>query len=102
VEIVLGAEAEPAMRLYDPHATMALTRRLGLMPTTARFWLAPQKRFFEALLDFVMVSPDLAARGPVWRIWHPLNDPEVAQTPGLAKALLAASDHFPVTLDLPL
>jgi endonuclease/exonuclease/phosphatase family metal-dependent hydrolase len=101
VEIVLGTTPDPALRLTDPHAAMALQSRVGLSPTTARFYLAPQKRYFEALLDFIMVSPDLAARQPDWRIWHPLNDPEVADVPNLRDALLQASDHFPVTLDLP-
>ena len=48
-----------------------------------------------------MVSPDLAAKGPEWRIWHPFNDPRITSVPELAQALLAASDHFPVTVDLP-
>ncbi|MES2970377.1 MAG: endonuclease/exonuclease/phosphatase family protein [Pseudomonadota bacterium] len=100
VEIVLGPEADAALRLCDPHATMALTRRVGIVPTTARFYLAPQKRYFEALLDFVMVSPDICATAPAWRIWHPFDDPGVTATPGLSEAILAASDHFPVTLDL--
>jgi len=101
VEIVLGTTPDPALRLTDPHATMALQSRIGLQPTTARFYLAPQKRFFEAMLDFIMVSPDLAARGPAWRIWHPFNDPGVAKLPDLSEAVLQASDHFPVTVDFP-
>ncbi len=101
VEIVLGTTTDPALRLTDPHAAMALQSKVGLMPTTARFYLAPQKRFFEALLDFIMVSPDLAARGASWRIWHPFNDPAIAKHPDLREAVLQASDHFPVTLDLP-
>lgn len=100
VEIVLGTGPDPAQRLTDPHAAMALQSRVGLAPTTARFYLAPQKRYFEALLDFVMVSPDLAARRPEWRIWHPFNDPGVTAVPELREALLQASDHFPVTIDL--
>jgi endonuclease/exonuclease/phosphatase family metal-dependent hydrolase len=80
---------------------MALQSRVALAPTTARFYIAPQKRFFEALLDFIMVSPDLAARQPDWRIWHPFNDPGVAAVPDLREALLQASDHFPVTVDFP-
>ncbi|MGL6209974.1 MAG: endonuclease/exonuclease/phosphatase family protein [Paracoccaceae bacterium] len=92
VEIVRGVTG----RLYDPHAEMALASRVGLSPTTARFWLAPQKRYFEALIDFIMVSPDLA--GSDWRIWHPFNDPEVDAA--LQAALLSASDHFPVTIDV--
>ncbi len=100
VEVVMGAEADPALRLHDPHAALTLGRRIGLAPTTARFWQSDRKRYFEALLDFVMVSPDLIARRPDWRIWHPFNDPRIAAVPDLREALLAASDHFPVTLDL--
>ena len=98
VEVVMGLTAPPAMRLTDPHAVMALSTRIGLQPTSSRFWLAPAKRYFEALLDFIMVSPALAAQSPKWRIWHPFNDPEIP--PALSKAILTASDHFPVTLDL--
>lgn len=101
VEIVLGVEAEPALRLTDPHAAMALAQPLGITPTTARFWLAPQQRHFEALIDFIMLSADLAATGPAWRIWHPVNDPAIAAQPALSQAILTASDHFPVTVDLP-
>ncbi|MFM7442744.1 MAG: endonuclease, partial [Tabrizicola sp.] len=101
IEIVLGTDVDPTTRLTDPHATMALQSRVSLAPTSARFYLAPQKRYFEALLDFIMVSPDLAARGPDWRIWHPFNDPRIMEVPELREALLQASDHFPVTIDLP-
>ncbi len=100
VEVVLGPEG--GAQLYDPHATMALTARLGPAPTTARFYIKPPGRYFEALLDFIMVSPDLLDRGPDWRIWHPFSDPRIMAVPELRDALLTASDHFPVTLDLPL
>lgn len=102
VEIALGLDAGPDAQLYDPHAAMVLARRTGLAPTTARFWLAPQKRYFEALIDFIMVSPALKARSPDWRIWHPFNDPAVMADPALREAILTASDHFPVTIDLTL
>ena len=102
VEVVLGQDGPVERRLFDPHAAMVLGRRIGLQPTTSRFWLAPQERYFEALLDYIMVTPDLAARQPRWRIWHPFNDPGCLKVPELSAALLAASDHFPVTLDLPL
>lgn len=101
IEIVLGLEQPADRRLYDPHADMVLSQRLGLSPTSARFWLAPKKHYFEAMLDFIMVSPDLAHTHPDWRIWHPFNDPGAAAVPELREALLAASDHFPVTIDLP-
>jgi endonuclease/exonuclease/phosphatase family metal-dependent hydrolase len=49
-----------------------------------------------------MVSPDLMAHRPAWRIWHPFDDHACYRKPELREALLAASDHFPVTLDLQL
>lgn len=101
VEIVLGTAPDPALTLTDPHATMALQSKVSIAPTSARFYLAPQKRYFEALLDFIMVSPDLAAKSPEWRIWHPFNDPRIMDIPDLREALLQASDHFPVTIDFP-
>ena len=102
VEIVLGADAEAPLRLTDPHAAMVMQRRTGFAPSTARFFMREHQRYFEALLDFIMVSPGLAARKPVWRIWHPFNDPAIFGRADLREALLTASDHFPVTLDLPI
>jgi hypothetical protein len=98
VEIVMGQEGAPDA-LYDPHARQALQRKLGAAPTTARFWIRTEKRFLQALLDYVMVTPDIRARGARWRIWHPLDDPDCWQNPDLRDALVTASDHFPVTLD---
>lgn len=98
VEIVLGDEGCPC--LYDPHARMALSQRVGAMPSTARFYIHQEGRYLQALLDYVMVSPGLRAMNPVWRIWHPFDDPVCYRTPELREALLTASDHFPVSLDL--
>ncbi len=102
IEIVLGHNRPANARLYDPHASLALTQSLGLTPTTARFYQPQKRHYFEALLDFIMLSPDLVAKAPDWRIWHPFNDPAVSQFPELSAALLTASDHFPVTLDIQL
>ncbi len=101
VEIVLGEDGQD--ELYDPHARMALSRRVGAIPVTARFYLHHEKRYIQALLDYVMVSADLRTRAaPHWRIWHPFDDPVCYTTPDLREALLAASDHFPVSVDLDL
>ena len=90
-----------APRLFDPHAVrVAQTRPGAAVPTTARFWMRDEKRYLQALLDYVFVSAELRARHPVWRIWHPLDDPECWADTGLRDALVTASDHFPVTLDL--
>ncbi|MCH2095595.1 MAG: endonuclease/exonuclease/phosphatase family protein [Rhodobacteraceae bacterium] len=100
VEIVLGCDQGP--RMFDPHAARALSKRLGAYPTTARFFLTKEARFLQALLDYVMLSPDLMRFSPEWRIWHPFDDPACWRTPELRQALLTASDHFPVTLDIDL
>lgn len=94
VEIILGDD------LFDPHAHKALQRRLGAVPTTSRFHIEGEDKYLQALLDYVMVSPDLMARQPVWRIWHPFDDEQCWKVPELRDALLTASDHFPVTLDV--
>ncbi len=100
VEVVLGeGDKEP---LYDPHVAQALSRRIAVAPATARFWQNDQKRYLQALLDYVMVSPDIHAAGPTWKIWHPFDDPDCYFMPELRESLLTASDHFPVSIDLDL
>ncbi|MBT8460434.1 MAG: endonuclease [Boseongicola sp.] len=95
VEIVLGGEGD--IPLFDPHAAK---RPKGPQPASARFWLADQKRWMETLLDYVMVSPVLVPKASNWRIWHPVDDARIAKAPELAQALLVASDHFPVSVEL--
>lgn len=102
VEIIMGEGAETGLMLYDPHARNALTRRVGEVHSTSRFYLTAEKRYLQALLDYILISPDLMAQGPTWRIWHPFDDPECWNMPELCNALLTASDHFPVTLDIDL
>lgn len=94
VEILLGED------MFDPHARKALQPRPVAVPSTARFQLPGRDRFLQALLDYVMISRDLMARRPSWRIWHPFDDVKCWQTPELREALLTASDHFPVSLEV--
>ena len=100
VEIIMGEGAGTDHLLYDPHARRALTRRIGAINTTARFYIQTEQRYLQALLDYIMVSPGLREKKPRWRIWHPFDDPVCYKTPELREALLDASDHFPVTLDI--
>ncbi len=98
VEIVLG-EGQ-ALQLHDPHARQALAQKIGAVHTTSRFFMRHEQRYMQALLDYIMVSPEVMSRAPVWRIWHPFDDPQCWDDKVLGAALLAASDHFPVTLDI--
>lgn len=99
VEVVMGLNDPSKLPLFDPHARKSMPWG-AQMPVTSRFYLPEKKGYFEALLDFVMVSADIAATSPQWRIWHPLHDPAVTAQPELVAALLAASDHFPVSIDI--
>lgn len=98
VEIVIGEEGD--IQLYDPHAEAVIRRTLGWMPTSARFWMSDRNRWMQTLLDYVMVSPDLRDSAHDWRIWHPFEDPACDRAPELREALLTASDHFPVSVEL--
>ena len=98
VEAVAGDPAEPETMLANP-----FTHQRDGRPSTARFYKGHGRGFLNALIDFIMVSPDLAARAqPEWRIWHPFDDAECAADESLRQALLDASDHFPVSVDLTL
>ncbi|NDW46883.1 endonuclease/exonuclease/phosphatase family protein [Ruegeria sp. PrR005] len=94
VEILLDAG------LFDPNADKARQVRPGALPSTARFQLPGDGRYLSALLDYVMISPGLMTHRPAWRIWHPFEDAECWRIEELRDALLTASDHFPVALDI--
>jgi endonuclease/exonuclease/phosphatase family metal-dependent hydrolase len=100
VAVVMGQDGPAALRLFDPHAAADPPRGAGPPPATARFWLESEGRWLDAMLDYILVSPGIAARAPRWRIWHPFHDPACRATPELRAALLTASDHFPVSLDV--
>lgn len=100
VEIVLGeGDGTP---LVDPHARQVLTRRMGGGPVSARFKKRKTGRYLSVLLDYIMVSQDVAELGADWAIMHPFDDPACFDNKDLCAALLTASDHFPVTMTLSL
>lgn len=102
LEIVLGHDEVPIRRLHDPNARGRATHSTAAAPVSARFWSEAEQQYFSAMLDYVMVSPSLLALRPRWRIFHPFDDPQIYAEPRLRDALLVASDHFPVLLELPL
>ncbi|RWR47642.1 endonuclease [Sinirhodobacter ferrireducens] len=103
LEIAVGEGSPPERRMRDPHARLRHGgHSLAAQPASARFWLPEAHQYFSAMLDYVLLSPDLCADDPAWRIWHPFDDPVCYRTPELREALLQASDHFPVTVDIPI
>lgn len=103
VEIVMnGTGGGNDLCLYDPHAREMLRGPLSARPATARFFMQDEGSYLSALLDYIMISPDLMALRPNWRIWHPFDDPALYRVRELREALIMASDHFPVSLDIEL
>ncbi len=101
VEVVMGDPEDTEHLLHDPHASIWLNPRQGWSRATARFYHRDLQCYVNALLDYIMVSADIReAYRPRWRIWHPFDDPKTYADRGLREALLAASDHFPVSIDL--
>lgn len=101
VELVAAPERPHGERLVTPYLHFPAHRPSTPRPATARFYDPIRKRYMNALLDFVMLSAGLAQRSnPRWRIWHPFDDAECFADERMKAALLAASDHFPVTVDL--
>ncbi len=101
VAVVLGNADAPETHLKDPNARIWLDPMQGWALSSARFYHAGLKWYVNTLLDYVMLSPDIAANAK-WRIYHPFDDPKCYARDPLKKALLTASDHFPVCVDLPL
>jgi len=101
VEVISGQPDPTKDQLFDPHSLTHAKIWGQNVPTTSRFWDQSSQSYFEAMLDFIMVSENIA-KTSIWRIWHPLHDPEIVANNLLAKALLTASDHFPVSIDLSL
>ncbi|SFC47013.1 endonuclease/exonuclease/phosphatase family protein [Tropicimonas isoalkanivorans] len=102
VEIVSGHDRPTPEQLHDPNALPVLARHSAAHRSSARFYNDESKQYVSALLDFIMLSGDLLERKPTWRIWHPFDDTAIYKIPELRQALLDASDHFPVTLDIDL
>ncbi|MEM1299753.1 MAG: endonuclease/exonuclease/phosphatase family protein [Pseudomonadota bacterium] len=100
VEVVVGDPGNPERLLRNPFTRRRMTP-YGARPSTARFHNRENKGYLNALIDFVMLSPGLASRtSPNWLIWHPFDDEACFGDDKLRQALLDASDHFPVSVDL--
>jgi len=102
IEIVMGDRREANTYLHDPNASVFLDPMSGWALSSARFYNSALKWYVNTLLDYIMVSPDLAALPTFRRIFHPFDDPKCFASDPIKRALLTASDHFPVCIDLAL
>ena len=101
VEIVMGPLDDRQMRMNTPFVR-AHPRPSAPRPATARFYNRERQGYLNALIDFIMLSDGLMDSSPKWRIWHPFDDAECYGERDIRDALLTASDHFPVSVDLEL
>ena len=100
VDLVTGDPARPDTLLANSFTRQGLPA-YGARPSTARFYDDRGGTYLNALIDFIMLTPGLAARTrPGWRIWHPFDDAECFADASLRAALMDASDHFPVSVDM--
>ncbi|MDG1973351.1 MAG: endonuclease [Paracoccaceae bacterium] len=101
VEVAMGDISNPNRLLRNPYVKARLHPDFGWRPATARFYNRRTKGYLNALIDFIMLSPRLAAEAKAsWRIWHPFDDDRCFKDEEMKQALLDGSDHYPVSVDL--
>lgn len=97
VELIMGDLFKPDEILRN-YVGAPKFGRYGWEPSTARFRDLFTEQHVNALIDHILASAHLTAVGdPAARVWNPYQLDEAGP---LKRALLDASDHFPVTLDI--
>lgn len=99
VELIMGDFFEPD-RILRNYVGRPKMNDFGFTPSSARFRDSFTGDFVNVLIDHILASPGLPTQGAAAHIvWNPFQADEARP---LRETLLAASDHFPVTLDLDL
>ena len=96
LEIILGDLFEPE-RILRTMCGRPRWGEYGWRPSSARFRDRITEEYVNVLIDYVLVSPGFKASNH--RIWNPYEDDRLRAS---RKALRAASDHFPVSVDVDL
>jgi hypothetical protein len=102
VETIVGDILEPDGLLRHGAGRPRWVRSKGAwVPASTSFKDRFTHDFVRVLIDFILVSdglqPDLT-NGNAYVVWNPYSDPDL--TSAINAQLKAASDHFPVTIDL--
>lgn len=98
VEIVMGDLFSPGRILRNHGGAPKWTAR-GWSPASARYKDRFTEDYVNVLIDYILVSKDIepVPGDRAHRIWNPGENEEAK---AIRTALRAASDHYPVTLDL--
>ena len=95
----MGCERPLADQLYDPNACQLLVDETAQV-FSAEFRNKETHDVLRVLLDYIFVSQGIQNFGPAWTILNPYDHRISQDHPLLSAALLRASDHFPVMIDL--
>lgn len=96
VELIMGDLFEPDRVLRYPVGRPKFGR-YGWEPSTARFKDKFTDDMVNALIDHILVSQQVTVTANSAKVWNPY---QLDEAKPLKSALLDASDHFPVTLDI--
>jgi endonuclease/exonuclease/phosphatase family metal-dependent hydrolase len=96
VEVIMGDIFAPD-RILRNHLGAPKWGRFGWEPSTARFTDSFTGDKVNALIDHILASRHLVPAGDGCQVWNPYQNDHARP---LKQALLDASDHFPVVLDL--
>ncbi|MFQ5895457.1 MAG: endonuclease/exonuclease/phosphatase family protein [Nitrospinota bacterium] len=97
VEIIMGSIFDPD-RVLRNYAGQPKWTRYGWSPSSTRFEDQMTGKNVNVLIDHILISKKIQVKaGKPHKIWNPYEDDDAKP---LKAALLEASDHFPVTLDL--
>ena len=97
VEQIMGSVFEPD-RVLRNHVGRPKWGRYGWSPSTVRFKDRITETNINVLIDHILISAGLKTSGGTpHQVWNPFENN--AAKP-VKDALLAASDHFPVTINL--
>lgn len=99
VEIIVGDLFAPEAILKS-HIGKPKWGSYGWKPSSARFKDRLTEDYVNVLIDHILASQDLSVAGQnPHKVWNPFQDDDAKAN---KNELLAASDHFPVSLDLDL
>jgi len=96
VELIMGDIFEPERVLRYPVGRPKFGR-YGWEPSTARFKDKFTDDMVNALIDHILVSRHVTPVPDTAKVWNPY---QLDEAKPFKSALLDASDHFPVTLDV--
>lgn len=99
VEVLLGTVFEPEkiLRSVLPRPRLG---KYGWSPSSSRYHDRITKDDFDVLIDHLLVSQSTTFEKG--RVWNPYLDDAPAEVKALKATLKAASDHFPISVELEL